>query len=96
MSLEGPDKLLVVEEFFAQKIWFLDVGEGVRVCGASIKVEPSGYLLVLKGRSAEGPKVTFIGAGTIEGIRRKLLNSAENGGPEWRVDKFAFDRLGEI
>lgn len=96
MVKNGLDKLLVLEEFFAQKIWFLDVGEGVRICGATIKVEPSGYLLVLKGRSSEGPKVSFVGAGSLSGIRSKLLANALNGGVKWRVDQYALDRLGEI
>ena len=89
------DKLLVLEEFYAQKIWFLKLEDGKRIYGASIKVEPSGYLLVLKARSAEGPQVAFIGGGTLDGLRKKLLAFGGDNQPRWRQDKFALDRLGE-
>lgn len=90
------DKLVVLEEFFAQKLWFLELGDGRRVSGASIKIEASGYLLIIKARSAEGPQVAFVGAGSLTGIRSKLL-LAENGSSlKWRADQYALDRLGEI
>lgn len=94
--MDKLDKLLVLEEFFARKMWFLDLGDGRRVSGASIKVEPSGYLLVLKARSAEGPQVAFVGASSISGIRSKLLASGLTETLKWRIDQFALDRLGEI
>ena len=96
MKSQELDKLQVLEEFLARGMWFLELGEGVRVSGATIKVEPSGYLLVLKARSAEGPKVAFVGAGTLDGMRRKLVSGAQQGTLAWRVDQFALDRLGEI
>lgn len=94
MPKEGLDKLLVVEEFYAQKLWFLDLGSGVRVYGATLKIEPSGYLLVIKARSAEGPQVAFVGAQSLAAVRNKLLQAEGNGSLVWRTDKFALDGLG--
>lgn len=90
------DKLLVLEEFYAQKIWFLDFGDGRRLHGASIKIEASGYLLILKARSSEGPVVAFVGAGSLSKIRSKLLGFEGNGTLKWRADQYALDGLGEI
>lgn len=87
------DKLLVLEEFFAQKIWFLELGMGIRVHGCSIKVEPQGYLLVIRARSAEGPKVAFVGKSTLDGLRRHLLGLDGTDTLKWRDDQFALDRM---
>lgn len=89
------DKLLVLEEFYGQKLWFLDLGGDQRVYAASIKVEPSGYLLILRARSAEGPQVAFVGARSLSEIRRKVLGFEGNSTLKWQADKFALDGLGE-
>lgn len=86
------DKLRVVEDFFAQGLWLIDVEKGPRIIGMSIKVSPSGMLAVVKAVSSEGPMVTFVGAPTLEGLYRKLQTTLASNAVKWRPDQFALDR----
>lgn len=88
------DKLLVLEEFYAQQIWFLDFGGNRRLMGVSIKVDPSGILAILKAISPEGPQVAFVGASTFDQVRRKLSGTESRNTIKWRADQFALDRTG--
>jgi hypothetical protein len=87
-------KLGVLEEFFAQQIWFLDVGVGRRVIGLTIKVEPTGYLAVIKAIGTGGPEVSFAGSQTLDGIRTKLSHSGGGLDLAWRQDKYRLDKNG--
>lgn len=85
------DKMLAVEEFFKQALWFLDRTIDQRLLGLTIKVEPTGYLAIFRAITAEGPVVAFYQAQTLDEIRCRLVN---NGGLEslkWRTDKYALD-----
>lgn len=86
--MDKLDKLLVLEEFFSQVVWFLDFGPSLRVVGASIKVEPTGYLLVLRAKSAEGPQVAFVGARTLDKLRTEVLDRAGSERLKWREDRY--------
>lgn len=85
-------KLGVLEEFMRQRLWFIDVGQERRVVGMSIKIEPTGYLAVVKTISAEGPEVCFVGTKTLDGIRRNLLDRSERDTRKWREDKYRVDK----
>lgn len=89
------DKLMVLEDFLRQGVWFLDWLGGARLTGITIKVEPAGKLVILKAITAEGPKVAFVGAGTLDAFRRKVTNREERESINWRVDQFALDNLGK-
>lgn len=90
--MEELDKLEVLEGWLQHGVWFVEFGDGVRLTGVSIKIQPSGHLAILKGITAEGPKVAFLQLPTIDKLRRKL--SAGNGleSIRWRADKFALDK----
>ena len=52
----------IIDEFFKNGLWFVDWPKPIRLTGVSVKVEPTGYLVILKGITAEGPVVAFKGA----------------------------------
>lgn len=85
-------KLGVLEEFFVQRLWFLNVGQDRRIIGCSIKVEPTGYLAVLKAITPAGRQVTFVGSKTLDGVRRHLEDPQKLGKQVWRDDLFGFDK----
>ena len=90
--MTGLDKLQIIEDFFKQTIWFQECGEGVRLVGASLKIEPTGMLLILRGISAEGPLVAFVGGRGLEEIWRKVNTSEKCKSLKWRTDHFALDK----
>ncbi len=69
MGREELDKLRVLDDFLQNQIWFTDVGALRRLTGVTIKVEPSGYLAVIKAVTAEGPEVAFMGFSQIDKLR---------------------------
>jgi hypothetical protein len=83
------DKLQSVDEFFRTKAWFLQWQDGIRMTGYTLKIEPTGYLLVIKAISPEGPLVGFYGCETLEKLYRFLQNGTEGEGVRFRPDKFA-------
>ena len=85
-------KFDVLEEFYARKVWFLDIGDGKRMSGLTIKCEPTGYLAILKAISAEGPKVAFLGANTLDKIRTVLCSPKGLAELKWRDDQYRLDR----
>lgn len=79
-------------EFFRSKLWYVDWQNGERLIGCSLKVEPTGYLAILKFISAEGPKVGFCGGKTIEGVFRTLSSDAGRKAIKLREDQYALDK----
>lgn len=90
----GMDVLL--GEYFSNKVWFTDFPGAVRLVGISIKVEPGGCLGVLKAVSAEGPKVAFLGASSIDSLWRKLRDPSGRAALQWREDKYRFDKNDQV
>lgn len=85
-------KLHAVDDYFKHTVWFEDFGGDVRVHSISIKVDGGGILAVLKGVSAEGPKVTFRQASSFEGLYRDLQRLGKDRDARWRDDKYKLDR----
>lgn len=94
--MSSLDKLEVLEDFFTQPVWFLEFGEGRRLVGITVKVEPQGYLAVLKCISPEGPQVAFVGSSSLDGVRRKLRDAAHRGEIRWRDDKYKLDKNHKV
>lgn len=91
--MKNATDLQLVEEFLTDNLWFLEMDSGIRIRGCSIKVEPSGFLVVLKGKSAEGPVVAFMGKSSLNKVVAALRTEAGRNALRWRQDKFAFDNL---
>lgn len=89
------DKLASIEEFMTRKIWFADNLGVRRLTGFSVKVEPNGFLAILKGISAEGPVVAFMSVPSLEKLFRSLTTTEGLEALKWRPDKFALDKLSE-
>jgi hypothetical protein len=85
--------LITLEEWFATKVWFLEWGNGHRLVDMSLKIQPGGYLLILRAISAEGPQVAFYQSYSLDGIRKGLGEVSGRNSLKWRPDKF---KLGEI
>jgi len=90
------DKLGVVDEFFQRGLWLTQEGGGRRVTGASLKLSPTGYLLIVRAYGAEGPVVAFVGARTLAEVMRKTKSGLEEGNLKWREDQFAFDNSRKV
>lgn len=90
------DKLVVLEEFLRNRIWFCDFGANVRLVGMSIKIEPNGLFVILKAITAEGPVVAFTGATDLDGLRRKLQSPEGRSKLKWREDRFALDKNNQV
>lgn len=84
-------KLLILEEFFKHKIWFLDFGPEVRLVGCSLKIEATGLLLILRGVSAEGPVVAFSQETELDGFRKRCLALGGKPALKWRADQYRLD-----
>lgn len=89
------DKLRNLEEFFATRMWFTEFEEPIRLTGVSIKVEPTGYLVILKGITAEGPRVAFVGVKQLDLFRRIMLGQVDHKVIKWRLDRFAIDEKAQ-
>lgn len=87
------EKIDIVEHFFSHAVWIMEFSDSVRLIGITIKVEPSGYLAVMKGLRGDGPIVGFIGARSLVGLYRDIQAKAANGGIKWRPDQFALDKI---
>jgi hypothetical protein len=85
---KAVDKLQAVDEFLKNGAWFLEFGGDKRVRGMTLKIEPTGYLLVLKVATPEGPQVAFYGCETLEKLYRFLQNGTENGSLKFREDRY--------
>lgn len=79
-------------EWFRNNLWFVDWPGGERLVGLTIKVEPTGYLLILRFISAEGPKVGFYGCQSLEKAFRALSSSTAREAIRLRPDKYALDK----
>lgn len=90
--MDSLDKVQVLDEFFRQKVWFVDCGDSRRIVGVSIKVEPNGYLAIIKAISPEGPQVAFLGKKSLDKIRTALLSSDGRGALRWRIDEYQLDK----
>ena len=90
------DKLLAFDDLCRGKLWFQGMDQGLRIMGVSIKVEAKGYLVVVKAITAEGPKVAFIGCGTMERVYRELQAIDSLPPDKWRQDKFALDKNHQV
>jgi len=86
------DKLAEVDYFFANKVWFLDFGDPVRLVGLNLKMQPGSVFCILKGITAEGPVVAFYGKESLEKLWRGLSDKNARLSLPWRADKFAFDK----
>lgn len=90
--MDKLDKLVTLDEFFQQKVWFLDFGPTIRLVGVTIKVEPTGYLAILRAITAEGPKVAFLGKKGLDKLRTALLDESGRDAIRWRDDKYKLDK----
>lgn len=86
------DKLLVLEEFYATKVWFLNWPNGIRVTAISLKIQPGSILAILKAISAEGPMVAFAQVKSLDELRRKLSDPQGISSIKWRPDQYGLDK----
>jgi len=86
------DKLGLVNEWFTYSMWISDWTPVSRLVGCSLKVETSGYLAILKGISAEGPMVAFVGEKSLVKLFEKLRSAKVRENLVWRPDIYAFDK----
>lgn len=87
------DKLSIVNEWLTRSLWIEGIGQHKKLTGVSIKVQPTGLLMILKAISPEGPVIAFVGGSSLEDIMRKVKATIADGGVRWREDRFAFDNL---
>lgn len=87
-------KLELFDDLCRGPLWFSGQEEGFRLVGASLKIEPTGYLVILRAITAEGPRVAFVGAGTLEQVYRALKDLNSLPLEKWKVDRFALDKMG--
>lgn len=90
----GIDKLGLVNAWLTRDLWLQDIAGGKRLVGASLKIQPTGLLLVLKSISAEGPFVAFVGGNSLEKIMRKTQVGLDGGAMNWRIDQYRLDSSG--
>lgn len=88
------DKLQLFDDFCRGPLWLMGAGTGSRIMGVSLKVEPTGYLLIIRAVTAEGPKVAFVGCATMEKVYRRLKDIDSLPLSKWKEDRYAFDRSG--
>lgn len=86
------DKMLAFDDLCRTNLWLQGMDQGLRIMGVTIKVESTGYLVVVKAISAEGPKVAFVGCKGIEQVYRELQQVASLPPKKWREDVFALDK----
>lgn len=79
-----------------QRLWLSDLGGDARVTGVSVKVSPSGLLMVIKAVSAEGPKVAFVGASDFGDLLQKGNDLCNGGQLRWKEDRFALDKNHQV
>ncbi len=96
MDTSKDMKIRTLEDFYARAVWFLEFETGARVSGLTIKCEPTGYLAIIKAITAEGPKVAFLGARTLDKIRTVLSSPEGREKLKWRVDQYTLDRIGKV
>jgi len=90
------DKMQAFDDFRKGKLWFLGMEQGLRVVGVTIKVEPGGYLVVIKAITAEGPKIAFVGCGSLEQVYREIQGIDSLPLNKWREDKYALDKNHQV
>lgn len=88
------DKLVLFDDLCRGPLWLAGQELGLRVMGVSIKVEPTGYLVVFRAVTAEGPRVAFVGCGTLQQVYRALQDVGSVPLSKWREDKYALDKKG--
>jgi len=84
---------IIFDEFFTRNVWLLEWEDGIRLTGLSLKCEFTGYLAVLRGISAEGPKVAFLSKPTLKQVYSNLKSKNGRGAVRWRPDRFKLDNL---
>jgi hypothetical protein len=89
----GFVEILGACEWFRNGLWFASWSNGERLVGLTIKVEPTGYLAILKFITAEGPKVGFYSSKTLEGVFRGLSSDKGREAVRLREDKYALDKI---
>ena len=82
-----------MEEILQYKVWFYEFGEPIRLTGISIKLDAQGLLCILRARTAEGPKVAFVGARGFWALVIKLRDPKAREAISWRFDAYALDNL---
>lgn len=83
-----------MDDVFVRSCWLKGAESGMRLHGVNIKVQPTGYLVILKVLTAEGPRVAFRQAGTIEAVGREVRDWDQITLKNWKEDRFFLDRLG--
>lgn len=91
MSKKELTRDQLVDEFFKTSLWFVEWPSPIRLTGVTVKIEPTGYLLILKGITAEGPVVAFKGARSLWGACTDLRTKDTRYNITWRPDKYALD-----
>jgi hypothetical protein len=87
--MTGSDRLAVLEHWLVHGVWVDQQIDGIRLVGLNIKVTPQNIFCILKGVSAEGPKVAFYTPQGVDGLRRVLQDPAGRDSLRWRDDQFA-------
>jgi hypothetical protein len=88
---QGLDKFTRADDLFTRGVWVQEWPGGVRLQGVSIKVKWGEYLVILKGVSAEGPMVAFMGASSLLKLVDSLGTPQGRDAVRWRPDKFRLD-----
>jgi hypothetical protein len=83
-------------EFGKRIQWVIDEcwRQNILITAVKIKhpiVEP---LLILTAKTTEGPKIAFVGAGSLDALGIKAMEQVQNSALVWREDTFALERLG--
>lgn len=92
-TVKSVGKLQRWSHFLGHSVW-LEAPAGVsRLNEIRFKITPGAVLAILKGYSAEGPVVAFIGARSLVDLHAKLGTKIALEGLKWRPDRFALDDL---
>lgn len=76
-------------------ITFMQTGK-VRLYEFTVKYSPGGVLIILKGVSAEGYMVAFVGGATTGGVITKTLKQVRENNLRWNVDRFKAAALADL